>query len=306
MKFRSGVICLSLLASALLTGGVNAQTGASDSGWLTVNLRFEAQVNGQAFECGKSYAHVGSTQATITPSDFRLYVSEVALLNTRNEAVPLKLVQDAIWQFEDIALLDFENGAGPCRNGTTGMNAAVRGVVPAGDYRGLVFTLGIPFARNHGDASVAGAPLNSTAMFWSWQGGYRFLKFDASTVANPALAAAPGDAPDSAPATGFSVHVGSTLCASASATQAPVSCKAPNRMAIRLEDFDPAKSTVVADMGAVLAKVNVTINARRTSPGCMSFEKDADCVQVMNALGLPYDGRPAAGPQKLFSVQSAP
>ena len=112
MKFRSGVICLSLLASALLTGGVNAQTGASDSGWLTVNLRFEAQVNGQAFECGKSYAHVGSTQATITPSDFRLYVSEVALLNTRNEAVPLKLVQDAIWQFEDIALLDFENGAG--------------------------------------------------------------------------------------------------------------------------------------------------------------------------------------------------
>lgn len=306
MTFRQWMICLPAAAVSLLAAPLHAQPAQAGAGSVDVTLRFSAQVNGQPFECGKSYANIGSTKATITPSDFRLYVSEVALLNTRNEAIPVKLTQDGVWQLDDISFLDFENGTGPCRNGTSGMNATIRGAVPAGEYRGLAFTVGIPFSRNHGDASTAGAPLNSTAMFWSWQGGYRFLKFDASTVANPAVAAPPGDSPDSVPATGFSFHLGSTQCASASATQAPASCKAPNRLAVKFDEFDPVKSMVLVDIGAVLANANVTVNARRTSPGCMSFEKDADCVPVMNALGLPYDGRPATGVQKLFSVQSAP
>ncbi len=306
MKFQFCFLWPSIaLATTLTAGPVAAQTATGQAASASVTVRFSAEVNGQPFECGKSYADVGSTKASITPSDLRLYVSEVALLDSRGEAVRLTLEQDAIWQFEDIVFLDFENGSGPCRNGTSGVNTSIRGTVPAGDYKGLVFTVGVPFGRNHGDPTQAVAPLNTTAMFWSWQGGYRFIKFDASSKTGVASSTESGarDDPDSVAAAGFSMHLGSTQCASTSGTSPPSACKNPNRMALKFADFDPAKGVVVIDVGRVLAATNVTVNARRTSPGCMSFEKDADCTAVMGALGLPYDGRAAPGPQRLFSAR---
>jgi hypothetical protein len=53
----------------------------------------------------------------------------------------------------------------------------------------------------------------------------------------------------------------------------------------------------------VLSGANVDVNAKGTSPGCMSFPKDADCPPVMGALGLAYDGIAASGPQRLFSAR---
>lgn len=290
-------------AAASLTGAAaQAQTAAPDSTPLSVNLQFAAFINNNAFECGKSYADVGASKAILTPTDFRLYVSEVALVNTQGDAVPVKLTQDGIWQLDNIAFLDFENGAGPCRNGTSPVNTTVRGTVPAGQYRGLKFTVGLPFAYNHGDATRAAAPLNNTAMFWNWQGGYRFIKFDATSKAVPGAA----DVVDSnafTAAGGFLVHLGSTQCASASVTQAPTACKNPNRMVLNFDNYDLVKTVVAIDMGEALAATNVTVNARRTSPGCMSFERDADCNAVMGAMGLPYDGQAAPAQQKLFSLR---
>jgi uncharacterized repeat protein (TIGR04052 family) len=136
-------------------------------------------------------------------------------------------------------------------------------------------------------------------MFWNWQGGYKFIKFDTASSGistdKPAAANAMG------PVTRYSVHLGSTACAGESKTQAPSACQNPNRMTVRFEGFDLRKNTVVADMGAVLAQANVDVNAKGTSPGCMSFPKDGDCPPVMQALGLAYDGVAAAGPQRLLS-----
>ena len=264
-----------------------------------VSLNFAAQINGQPFACGQRYDGVGTTGSSITPSDFRMYVSEVKLLRQDGSAVPVQLAQDGIWQHQNVALIDFENGTGPCRNGTTATNTAVRGQVPAGDYVGVELTVGVPFAQNHQDPTVAPAPLNSTAMFWNWQGGYKFIKFDTTSSGistdKPAAPNAMG------PVTRYSVHLGSTACAGDSKTQAPSACQNPNRMTVRLNQFDLAKNTVVVDMGAVLAQANVDVNAKGTSPGCMSFLKDADCPHVMSALGLAYDGVAAAGAQRLVS-----
>jgi uncharacterized repeat protein (TIGR04052 family) len=269
-----------------------------------VTVRFAAQVNGQPFACGQSYAGVGTTRSTITPSDFRFYVSDLALVDEAGRAVPVKLTQDGVWQLDNIALLDFENGTGPCRNGTSGMNTEVRGTVPAGRYVGLRFTLGVPFARNHGDPTVAPSPLNLTAMFWNWQGGYKFVKFDTASSGLQSAPASPGTGHGGAAASGFSVHLGSTMCASPSRTEAPkAECANPNRVAVAFDRFDPAKQTVVADIGAVLAGANVDVNAPNTSPGCMSFPGDADCPPVMAALGLAYGGVAAPGPQRLFTVR---
>ena len=72
---------------------------------------------------------------------------------------------------------------------------------------------------------------------------------------------------------------------------------------MKFDRFDAATQTVVAAIGSVLSDANVDVNAPGTSPGCMSFPKDADCPPVMGALGLAYDGVPAPGPQRLFTAR---
>lgn len=299
----NNITTFTVLASLLMAGCAGGPTAPSaGAGLQPVSLRFAAQVNGQPFECGRSYASVGTTKSTITPSDFRMYVSEVHLIDAAGKAVPVRLDQDGVWQLGDTALIDFENGSGPCRNGTAATNTTVRGSVPAGAYTGVRFTLGVPFARNHGDPTVAPAPLNSTAMFWTWQGGYKFLKFDTASTGQPALTAPPA-ADGGGGASGFSVHLGSTLCASPSRTQPPTACANPNRVMVQFDRFDLARNSIVADIGAVLAAANVDVNAPGTSPGCMSFLKDADCPPVMSALGLAYEGRAADAPQRFLRMQ---
>ena len=275
---KANLLALSTFVGALLlsVSQAHAQTQA-------LQLNFKAKVNGQPFECGQSYGSVGSTKAQVTPSDFRLFLSQVELMNTSGQWQVMTLDEDQRWQINNIALLDFENASGPCRSGTTGMNASVRGSLPAGRYSAVRFTLGLPFEMNHGDPTVAYAPLSTTAMFWNWQGGYKFLKFDLS---NP----------------GFSFHLGSTACASSSRTQAPSACANPNLVRVSFAIFDPSKQTIVADIGKLLAETDVTKNTPETSPGCMSFAKDPDCVPIMKALGITYD-EVAGGEQKLFHLE---
>lgn len=304
---RSAAAVSSSAVAVLLAACTTAPTPTAATSAATpqaVTVRFAAQINGQPFACGQSYASVGTTRSTVTPSDYRFYVSDVSLVDEAGRAVPVTLAQDGIWQLDNIALLDFENGSGPCRNGTTGMNTEVRGSVPAGRYVGLRFTLGVPFARNHGDPTVAPSPLNLTAMFWNWQGGYKFVKFDTASSGLQAAPAVAGAGHGGAAASGFSVHLGSTMCAAASRTEAPkAECANPNRVAVAFDRFDAAKQTVVADIGAVLAAANVDVNAPNTSPGCMSFPGDADCPPVMGALGLAYGTAAAPGSQRLFTVR---
>jgi hypothetical protein len=137
------------VVGALAACSTTAPTGTA--GRQSVKLNFAAEVNGQAFACGQQYPAIGTTRSTVTPSDFRYYVSEVQLLTADGKAVPVQLDQDGIWQLENIALLDFENGTGPCRNGTTGREHGRARLGARGRYTGVRFTLGVPFARNHGD-----------------------------------------------------------------------------------------------------------------------------------------------------------
>ena len=163
---------LSLIGIAsLLVGGstASAQTPAAPgAGQQAVVLNFAAEINGQPFQRGQSYGPVGTTASQVTPSDFRMYVSEVKLLTADGKAVPLQLTQDGLWQREGVSLIDFEDGSTACLSGTSGVNKAVRGSAPVGAYTGVRFTLGVPFALNHADPTVPPAPLNNTAMFWNW------------------------------------------------------------------------------------------------------------------------------------------
>ncbi|MGL5079735.1 MAG: MbnP family copper-binding protein, partial [Waterburya sp.] len=146
-----------------------------------VTINFAGWVGDEEFACGKSYKQVGTSESTLTPVDFRFYVSDLALVDEEGNAVPIELEQDGKWQYQNVALIDFEDGTGACDNGTAETRTVVVGTVPEGDYQNLQFTLGVPKKLNHKDAAIASSPLNLTSLWWNWQGGYKFLRADLKT-----------------------------------------------------------------------------------------------------------------------------
>lgn len=252
-----------------------------------VEVHFAAKVGGQAFRCGQSYSGLGTTKSSFTPSDLRFYISEVRLVRADGGEVPLELDQDGKWQAENVALLDFEDKTSLCFNGTTDTNDTLHGRIPSGDYQGIRFTLGVPFALNHKDATLAPSPLNLSTMFWGWNGGYKFLRIDAKTGGLP----------------GIEIHLGSTGCTPQEGRV--TACARPNRADIRLTGFDPGKKTIVADLASLLADVALDHNQVDTAPLCMASGTDADCGGVFKRLGLRLaEGTPdPAGQQTFFRVE---
>ncbi|WP_242054236.1 MbnP family copper-binding protein [Nostoc parmelioides] len=264
-----------------------------------VTIRFNSKVGQQPFECGKTYT-LGKPAKKFTLSDFRFYVSDIALIDAKGKVVPLTLTQDGKWQYQNVALIDFENKSGACVNGTVETRNQVIGTVPKGKYQGLQFTLGIPFNLNHEDSVIAPSPLNLTSLWWNWLSGYKFARIDLEKHRHTSPGAK-HDEPNHQ-AQGFPIHLGSTGCQAQTGNQKPSSCKNPNTVKVVLTKFDPNKNIVVADLAALLSNTNLTINQPNTAPGCMSSPDDGDCVGIMTNFGLPFGDRPAST-QKFFRVE---
>lgn len=283
-----------------------------------IAIQFQGMVGDSSFVCGFSYGGLGMTQSVVTPTDFRLYVSEVALIAVDGAIVPVQLTQDGKWQHENVALLDFENKADVCANGTTETNTRIVGTVPAGNYQGLQFSLGVPFALNHDDVTLAPSPLNLTSMWWNWRGGYKFLRVDlrvADASASESQHSDPseqhhhnGHKPDEHHPhgkhnsqhqehhntnhgshhanSGFLIHLGSTGCEVVGDSQQPTSCVNPNRATVTFPEFDPHHHVVIADLAALVAGNDLAANAADTPPGCMSGAGDGDCQPLFEQLGI--------------------
>ncbi|MCE2696142.1 MAG: metallo-mystery pair system four-Cys motif protein [Nostocales cyanobacterium LE14-WE4] len=124
------------------------KTVAQTSNTQEVKINFQARVDKQPFECGKTYT-LGKPATKVTPDDFRFYVSDLALIDNNGKSIPVNLTQDGKWQYQNVALLDFENKSGGCANGTVETRNQIVGTIPKGNYQGLQFTLGVPFNLNH-------------------------------------------------------------------------------------------------------------------------------------------------------------
>lgn len=255
-------------------------------GPVDVSIPFAAAVNGAPFACGQTFDGVGSNATTITPVDFRFYVHDVVLLEADGTERAVTLSDDGTWQRDGVALLDFEDGSGPCVNGTSATRTVVEGTVEAGSYTGIRFTLGVPERLNHADQTTAAAPLDLTALFWSWNAGYKFARIDHTSDAQPE---------------GWFVHLGSTGCEPVGDPTTPATaCANPHRPTVTLTGFDLESEEIVADYGALLANSDLAVN--EGAKGCMSFPGDPQCPAVMNAFGLDYEGSVSTG-QSFFSVR---
>lgn len=247
---------------------------------IDVELQFAVRVGDMDAVCGQSYDDIGTAGSTIEFLDIRFFVSNIRLVDDGDDEVPLAMEDDAEWQLGGTALLDFEDGSGGCSENTTAeTNTTVRGTVPDGTYTGVRFDLGLPFEQNHLNADEADPPLNTTAMFWNWAAGYKFVKIDIQNDNMP---------PDNR----WNFHLGSQACDNGMAgpTVPPdQECARPGRPAIDLSGFDPVTGTIVLDTAVLYAGEDVSADTPMSAPGCMSFMPDInECDDLFPTLGMDW------------------
>ncbi len=266
-SFRPLAVCC---VACLVACGSDDETGD-----VPVEIGFEATVGGLTAACDTEYNAVDAAGNSAMIADARLFVSEIELRTAGGEWRTLTLDQDSIWQTDSVALLDFEDGAGSCSSsGTQETNSRVTGRIAEGDYRGLRFTVGIPFSLNHLDDATAPAPLNSPGMFWAWKDGYKFVRVDWMPIG----------------ANRWNVHLGSRACDNDDQpnTAPPSSCGRSNRPRVQFDDFTPGDSLTLA-LDALIANADLASNLVDSPPGCMSAPmEEVDCAPVFSALGLDF------------------
>lgn len=297
--FVFGIVLLVARPLWCASSGAKAVAAAQTAQQTPIQIHFVAKINGAPFDCTKKYTHVGRTNAVYEPQDFRMYISQISLVRANGAKVPVKLRDDDVWQSKGVALLDFENGAGTCQNGTPQTHTSVTGdVEPHSDYTGLVFAMAVPFELDHQDASAASPPFDQAGLFWGWQAGYKFLTLDGRVDGSH----------------GHSVHIASTGCQMDQPGHV-TTCRAPNEVQVELKNFRAEQHVVVADVGALLAQSVLEPTARPKEKGkvhssmalpngCMSEPYNSNCLPIFNALGLVF-GAPATKPlqQTFFSVE---
>ena len=183
----------------------------------------------------------------------RFYVSSLSLIANDGHAETVRLDENS-WQNGGTAMVAL---GGPTEN------RVVSGRVANGRYEAIEFLLGVPFGRNHGNPLRAQPPLNVPSMFWTWQSGYKFVRLD---IANE-----------------WSFHLGSTGCISASAVRPPAEpCRQPNAARIRLWGDAPDTRTIVLDLDALLADIDIA-----AEDNCMdSYADRGACRELLATLGM--------------------
>lgn len=273
-----------------------------------MTLRFAFMAGKEPVACGKAIKNLGARRSTAQIMDARLYITNIRLLGPGGRETPFALTPDGKWQTDKVALLDFEDGTGMCKDvGTPDTRDIIVGKVPAGRYTGIAFDLGLPFELNHADVAVEAAPLNIQALWWNWQTGYKFVRIDLATD-SPAL----NDK--------WFIHLGSTGCGKmaghghgsdphGAANKPPEQpCANPNLVSVRLNRFDPSKDRIVADLAGLLTNVNIATSTPKPA-GCMSGVDDPDCRRLIPNFGLSLaTGKCVNGcrGQRFFRVEAMP
>jgi uncharacterized repeat protein (TIGR04052 family) len=263
----------------------------------TFTLQFAAKVGQEDFACGQEYADVGSAGTTVTPMDLRLYVSNIRLMTAEGDLVPFAIDDAAPFQADTVALLDFADRSGECRNGDDALNMQITGTAPEGNYVGIAFSTSVPVDLNHQDPLDLPAPLQPTDMSWGWLFGYKFIKAELVEVASPMAMDAGADA--GMPMAGAAIfHLGSTACqnlADASAAMM-VECGNANRNEVLLSEFDPSDNTIVLDVAELFAEADL-------SGMVMCHSMGDGCAPMFPTVGVDLASGAALDEQTAFRVE---
>jgi uncharacterized repeat protein (TIGR04052 family) len=254
---------------ALALACLGTSCSQSDLGF---SIPFAATWDGSPIDCS-------STSPAL--SDLRFYVSDVQLIDGTGQARDIRFATEMPWQNDAVALIDLEDGTGACINGTSDVASEIIAVAPSKEYRGLRFTVGVPFRLNHLNPLTAGPPLDDPDMHWHWRSGYKFLRAGVRTEND-----------------GFWIHVGSAGCEGTVGNI--TNCRFPHRVEVELPDFVPGQSSVNIDLAQLLSGTDLD---DKTASDCSSGPPEISCVAPFAALGIDFNSGQQNGNQHVFSTE---
>jgi uncharacterized repeat protein (TIGR04052 family) len=109
----------------------------------------------------------------------------------------------------------------------------------------LRFTVGVPFDDNHKNPLTQPSPLNLPLMFWSWQLGHKFVRWDMTKDASS-----------------WSFHLGSLGCESVSSVRAPgAECSEPNTVEIVLNKPNMNTNSIWVHLDRIVEGLDLADNS---------------------------------------------
>ena len=272
-------------------GGKGTNTGTEEK--QAVEIKFKAKYGAEDLECGRWYDNPGVSKVRVTVQDFRWFVEEVRLIKKDGAEVKMDFDDRSPVQTKDVAMLDFTDGTGRCETGSADVNTTITGKAPRGEYTGIVFVNGVPEALNHANITEAKPPLQDTTLYWSWRSGYRFI-VNELFIEEGASELPEGDGGVRDDPTSKFIHIGSGGC-----TETPpnYTCTRSNRSVIKLDNFDPSKNVITAD----LAKVFENIDLKAQDVQCHGA--NPVCKPGYEAFGVSFDTGMPQDTQTVFGVE---
>lgn len=188
-----------------------------------------------------------------------LYLSNIEIKGKDNQWHTISLA-DTTYQSQQVAMLGTECGGIELAHWQ--LNFAEH--TDISDASAIRFSLGVPFEHNHQNPLTQTSPLNVPNMFWVWQTGHKFVRFELENKEQQ-----------------WVFHLGSTGCSSASALRSPdAACKYPNLYTITQPlDVNEHRKVVNLDIAPWFAGVRKT---QETS--CQSAQDNAYCLQIFSNL----------------------
>lgn len=168
---------MALAGCALLLAGCSGKstTGPTGNDTASVALTFKLQTLMGTKGFAIDTAGLTDNNIPYKVSKFRFYMSELRLVTETGDTVACQPVASDTASTPlayGLTLVDY----------TIPASQTLRVLTKRGAYKQLLFTIGVPKAWNHVDASAMNYPLNVDAdMYWSWNPGYIFLKIEGSS-----------------------------------------------------------------------------------------------------------------------------
>lgn len=214
-------------------------------------------------------------------TDLRFYISDPQLADADGRYHDVRFATEFSWQNDAVAFIDLETGRESCADGTEQVFDRVIGVARARDYKGLRFTIGVPFRLNHVNPETAPPPLDEPSMQRRESSGFMFFRVGVG---------AQGD--------GFRIRGGSAGCEGAGGHI--TGCRFPNRIDVVLTDFVPGESVVEIDLAELAAGTDLEDGS---ASDCSSGPGETSCVAPFEALGIDFATGAPNGRQRVFSVR---
>lgn len=238
----------------------------------SLRIEFRPYYNNQALNCDLSFQHEGENWSINT---LGMFASSFSISTLAGSHQKVELI-DSNWQSSKTALLWFKPNCEHDELPNNQYNRHITMQIDPSNFsqtKQLAFTMAVPFAENHANPLTQAAPLNNPEMFWSWQTGHKFMRFDIKQIDDTA---------------NWAFHLGSVGCTSKSTLRAPKGeCAQPNRVKLLLdipERQSENSDTLVIQLNIETLLVNVDITS---SQACMfTLNQLENCRRVMQNLSM--------------------